>query len=110
MEVKKEAAREGGPYEERRLKPTLGRFDGAGSGVPGDGDVAAEAGLVHHVAGESGVVAEDGVFGEWLAGLDRREVGPEVRTNVVEVVAAENVVFRERLFADLGVMFLVPLF
>src|SRR5437762_6808059 len=85
-------------------------LDGAGGGVPGDGDVAAEAGLVHHVAGESGVVAEDGVFGERLAGFDRREVGPEVRANVVEVVAAENVIFEHRLFTDLGVMFLVPLF
>ena len=90
--------------------PTLRGFDGAGSGVPGYGDVSAEAGFVHHVAGESGVVAEDGIFGERLARLDGREVGPEVRTNIVEVVAAENVVFEHRLFADLGIMFLVPLF
>src|SRR5882762_5173578 len=93
----------------RRGKTPIGRlafpdslgFDGAGGGVPGDGDVSAEAGLVHHVAGERGVVAEDGIFGERLARFDRREVGPEVRTNVVEVVAAENVVFEHRLFADL---------
>ena len=102
--------REGGPYDDRRLKPALRRLDGAGGGVPSDGDVAAEAGLVDHVTGERGVVAEDGVFGEGLARLDGREVGPEVRTNVVEVVASKNVVFEHRLFADFGVMFLVPLF
>ena len=62
------------------------------------------------MAGESGVVAEDGVFGERLARLDGREVGPKVRANVVEVVAAEDIVFEHRLFADLGIMFLVPLF
>jgi hypothetical protein len=67
---KRRAASEGGPYkaedksknEDGSLKLTLG-FDGAGSGVPGDGDVAAEAGLVHHMARECCVVAEDGIFG-----------------------------------------------
>ena len=52
-----------------RVKKPLG-LDGAGSGVPGDGDTAAEVGLVGHVAGKRGVVAEDGVFGERFAGFD----------------------------------------
>src|SRR5215469_8080452 len=79
-------------------------FYGAGGGVPGDGDIAAEAGFVDHVASERCVVAEDGIFGERLARLDRREKCPEMRTNVVEVVAPENIIFKDRLFADLRIV------
>jgi len=53
-----------------RLWPGHSGLDGARRGVPSDGDTAAEIGLVGHVASQSGVVAEDGVFREWLAGLD----------------------------------------
>src|SRR5437867_10607110 len=79
------------------VKSPLRGLDDAGGGVPGDGDIAAEAGLVDHVASEGGVVAKDGVFSERLARFDRREESPEVRTDIVEVVATENVIFEERL-------------
>src|SRR5215472_2193522 len=84
-------------------------LDGAGASVPGDGYAAAEIGLVGHVAGQRGVVAENGVFRERLAGFDRREKRPQVRLHVVKVIALISVILEERLLADLRIVFLVPL-
>src|SRR5215472_3364096 len=85
-------------------------LDGAGGAVPGDRDTAAEIGLVGHVAGQSGVIAEDGVFDDRLARLDRREEVPKVRLHVVKIVALKGVILTHRLFAHRRIMLLMPLF
>jgi len=46
-----------------------------GGGVPGDG--AYGIGFVGHVAGEGGVVTEDGVFGDLLMVAHALEESPE---------------------------------
>src|SRR5690242_7320629 len=85
------------------------RLDGAGGGVPGDGDAAAEIGLVGHVACQRGIVAEDSVLRKRLARFDGTEKRPEVRAHVVKVVAFVDVIFEERLLADLRIVLRMPL-
>src|SRR5467141_1511334 len=82
-------------------------FDLVGGGVPGDGGLA-EIGFVGHVAGQRGVVAEDGVFGYLLAIPHALEVLPEMRFFLVPGDAAISEPFGDRFFAGLGVMILVP--
>src|SRR6266436_7934898 len=62
-------------------------FDLVGGGVPGDGSLA-EVGFVGHVAGQGGVVAEDGVFGDLLMVTRALEKSPEVRLFFVPRSAA----------------------
>ena len=57
--------------------------------VPGGGRVA-EVGFVGHVAGERGVVAEDGVFGDRAVLADGFEESVEVRLQVVPGIAREG--------------------
>ena len=49
-----------------------------GIGIP-EYRLLPEVGLVGHVAGDGGMVAEDGIFGHRLAGLYRLEEVPQVR-------------------------------
>src|SRR5260370_420704 len=84
-------------------------FDLVGGGVPGDGGFA-EIGFVGHVAGQSGVVAEDGVFGDLLMASHALEESPEVRFFLVPGSAAIREAFFNRLLAGLGIVLLVPLF
>src|SRR5713226_10112810 len=84
-------------------------FDLVGGGVPGDGGLA-EIGLVGHVAGQRGVVAEDGVFGDLLVVAHALEKSPEVRFFFVPGSAAIVEAFSDGFFAGLGVVVLVPLF
>src|SRR6267143_1548040 len=83
-------------------------FDLAGGGVPGDGGVA-EIGFVGHVAGQRGVVAEDGVFGDLLMVSHALEKSPEVRFFFVPGSAAIAESLPDGLPAGLGVVLLVPL-
>src|SRR6266699_5261863 len=61
----------------RYKEGTVSGFDLAGGGVPGHGR-AAEIRFVGHVAGQRGVVAENGVFRYRLAVLHALEKFPEV--------------------------------
>src|SRR5713226_4042020 len=83
------------------------RFDLVGSSVPGDGGFA-EIGLVGHVAGEGGVVAEDGVFCDLLMIAHTLEKSPEVRFFSVPGFAAKSKSLLHRLLAGLGIVVLVP--
>src|SRR5260370_2634336 len=83
------------------------RFDRVGGGVPGDGGFA-EIGFVGHVAGEGGVVAEDGVFGDLLMIAHTLEKSPKVRFLSVPGFAAKSESFLHRLLAGLGIVVLVP--
>src|SRR5712664_3474486 len=87
---------------------TCSGLDLVGGRVPRDGGVA-EVGLVSHVAGQGGVVAENGVFGDGLVVLDALEKFPEVRLFLVPGDAAIDAPLGDRLLPGLGVMFLVPL-
>src|SRR6266478_8044734 len=82
-------------------------FDLVGGGVPGDGGFA-EIGLVGHVAGEGGVVAEDGVFGDLLVVAHALEKSPEMRFLSVPGFAAKSESLFHRLLAGLGIVVLVP--
>src|SRR5713101_7510598 len=85
------------------------RLDLVGGGVPGDGGFA-EIGFVGHVAGERGVVAEDGVFGDLLVVAHPLEKSPQVRFFIVPGIAAIGEARLEGLFAGFGVIVFVPLF
>jgi len=80
-----------------------------GGGVPSDGGLA-EIGFVGHVAGERGVVTEDGVFGDLLMVAHALEKSPEVRFFLVPGSAAIGKSFFDGFFAGLGVVVLVPFF
>src|SRR6266481_4686423 len=82
-------------------------FNLVGGGVPRDGG-SAEIGFVGHVAGQRGVVAEDGVFGDLLVVAHPLEKSPQVRFFLVPGDAAISEPFGDRFFAGLGVMILVP--
>src|SRR5713226_6150594 len=83
------------------------RLDLVGGGVPGDGGFA-EIGFVGHVAGEGGVVAEDGVFCDLLMIAHTLEKPPEVRFLSVPGFAAKSKSLLHRLLAGLGIVVLVP--
>src|SRR6266852_3409694 len=83
-------------------------FDLVGGGVPGDGGFA-EIGFVGHVAGQRGVVAEDGVFGDLLVVAHPLEKSPQVRFFIVPGIAAEGEALLEGFLARLGVVLFVPL-
>src|SRR5229473_960086 len=83
------------------------RLDLVGGGVPGDGGFA-EIGFVGHVAGEGGVVAEDGVFCDLLMIAHTLEKSPEVRFLSVPGFAAKSKSLLHRLLAGLGIVVLVP--
>ncbi len=84
-------------------------FNLVGGGVPRDGG-SAEIGFVGHMAGQRGVVAEDGVFGDLLVVAHTLEKSPEVRLFSVPGFAAKSESLLHRLLAWLGVVLLVPLF
>src|SRR6266446_433466 len=90
------------------LRPTASGLDLVGGGVPGDGG-SAEIGLVGHVAGQRGVVAEDGVFGDLLMVARALEKSPEMRFFFVPGSAAIVEAFGDWFLAGLGMMLLVPL-
>src|SRR5712664_4574306 len=83
-------------------------FDLAGGAVPGDCGVA-EIGFVGHVAGQRGVVAEDGVFGNLLMVSHALEKSPEVRFFLVPGSAAVAESLPDGFLAGLGIVLLVPL-
>src|SRR6266851_4312563 len=85
------------------------RLDLVGGSVPGDGGFA-EIGFVGHVAGEGGVVAEDGVFRDLLVVAHPLEKSPQVRFFIVPGIAAIGEARLEGLFAGFGVIVFVPLF
>src|SRR5260370_13028081 len=89
------------------LRPTASGLDLVGGGVPGDGGIA-EIGLVGHVAGQRGVVAEDGVFGDLLVVAHALEKSPEVRFFFVPGSAAIGESLPDGFLAGLGVVVLVP--
>src|SRR2546430_17695925 len=68
----------------------------------------AEIRFVGHVAGQRGVVAENGVFGYLLAVPYALEVLPEMRSFLVPGDAAISEPFGDGFLAGLGVMILVP--
>src|SRR6266567_7545362 len=84
-------------------------FDLVGGGVPGDGAFA-EIGFVGHVAGQGSVVAEDGVFGDWLAVAHALKEFPEMRLFFVEGNATIGESLGDGFFAGLGVVVFVPFF
>jgi len=84
-------------------------FDLVGGGVPGDGGLA-EIGFVGHVAGQRGVVAEDGVFGDLLMIAHALEKSPEVGFFSVPGFAAKSESLLHRFLAGLGIVVLVPFF
>src|SRR6267378_1526793 len=83
-------------------------FDLAGGGVPSDCGVA-EVGFVGHVAGQRGVVAEDGVFGDLLMISHALEKSPEVGFFLVPGSAAIAESLPDGFLAGLGIVLLVPL-
>src|SRR5229473_1187690 len=83
------------------------RFNLVGGSVPGDGGFA-EIGLVGHVAGEGGVVAEDGVFRDLLVVAHALEKSPEVRFLSIPGFTAKSKSLFHRLLAGLGIVVLVP--
>src|SRR5712664_3653957 len=83
-------------------------LDLAGGGVPGDRGVA-EVGFVGHVAGQRGVVTEDGVFGDLLMVSHALEKSPEVRFFLVPGSAAIAKSLPDGFLAGLGIVLLVPL-
>src|SRR6266478_9853662 len=104
-EEKKRGTRRGGcPYKGIM---DLG-FDLAGGGVPSDCGVA-EIGFVGHVAGQRGVVAEDGVFGDLLMISHALEKSPEVGFFLVPGSAAIAESLPDGFLAGLGIVLLVPL-
>ncbi len=72
-------------------------LDRVGGGVPGDGGFA-EIGFVGHMAGQSGVVAEDGVFRDLLMVTRALEKSPEVRLFFVPRSAAVGEPFCDDAF------------
>lgn len=62
------------------------------------------------MAGEGGVVAEECVFGDGLAGAHGLEISPEVRALVVPGIAFVGVALRDWFFTGRGIVFGVPLF
>src|SRR6266850_973941 len=82
-------------------------LDLAGGAVPGDRGVA-EVGFVGHVAGQRGVVAEDGVLGNLLMVSHALEKSPEVRFFLVPGSAAIAESLPDGFLAGLGVVLLVP--
>ncbi len=66
--------------------------------------------FVGQVASERGVVAEDDVLHHRLPRAHRLEEIPEMRLQIVVVVAVEGDGLRCRFLARLGIVFLVPLF
>src|SRR6266702_271721 len=91
-------------YQER----TVSGFDLAGGGVPGHGR-AAEIRFVGHVAGQRGVVAENGVFRHRLAVLHALEEFPEMRFFLVPGDPAIRESFGDGFFAGLRVVLRMPL-
>src|SRR5579863_814023 len=88
----------------RKTSRTIARFDSSGlnclrGGVPVDA-ATGEVRFIRHVAGESRVMAEDDVFDDWLAALDRLEEIPEMRFDVVPGRAGEANAFDDRFFAQ----------
>src|SRR6267143_1372603 len=94
--------------EDGDAKSRLG-LDGVGGGVPGDGGLA-EIGFVGHVAGQRGVVTEDGVFGDLLVVAHALEKFPEMRLFFVPGSAAIGETFLHGLLAGLGIVVLVHFF
>src|SRR5207245_4012254 len=82
-------------------------FDLVGGGVPSDGGLA-EIGFVGHVAGEGGVVAEDGVFSDLLVIAHALEKSPEVRFFSVPGFAAISETLFHGFLAGLGIVVLMP--
>src|SRR5882724_7989431 len=82
-------------------------LDLAGGGVPSDRGLA-EVGFIGHVAGQRGVMAEDGVFGNLLMVSHALEKSPEVRFFLVPGSAAIAESLLDGLLAGLGVVLLVP--
>src|SRR6266567_40212 len=97
------------PYDRICGEGAKSGFDLAGGGVPGDGAFA-EIGFVGHVASQGSVVAEDGVFGDWLAVAHALEELPEVRLFFIEGNAAIGESLGDGFFAGLGVVVFVPFF
>jgi len=69
----------------------------------------AEIGLVGHVAGQRGVVAEDGVFGDLLMVCARPGKISRDEAFFVPGSAAIVEAFRDGFLAGLGVVLLMPL-
>src|SRR6266700_5352640 len=97
------------PYDRICGEGAKSGFDLAGGGVPGDGAFA-EIGFVGHVASQGSVVAEDGVFGDWLAVAHALEEFPKVRFFFVEGNAAIGESLGDGFFTGLGVVVFVPFF
>jgi hypothetical protein len=86
----------------------LGVFDLRRGRVPGDWGFA-EVGFVGHVAGEGGIVAEQGVLGNSLAAADGLEISPKVGALVVPGIALIAVGLGNGFFAGCRIVFRVPL-
>src|SRR6266568_1289803 len=95
--------------ETRRYKGrTVSGFDLAGGGVPGHGR-APEIRFVGHVAGQRGVMAEDGVLRRRLAVLHALEEFPEMRFFLVPGDPAIRESFGDWFFAGLRIVLRMPL-
>src|ERR1017187_10311715 len=74
-------------------------LDAPGSGVPVH-RLLPEKRFVGHVAGDGGVVAENGILHHRFPRLDRPEEVPEMGLDVVPIVAAIDDVLHQRLLAE----------